>query len=251
MLIYLIIALIAALCAACAAETPSAPPGTLGGAHPLDQRPIHHKAPNADRSDEYADRSDEYADQTLLIEKQKNYMRDVKNIVIDGNNLLYYLMGSDRNYEKYLIAALEMCAEFKKPVFFVIKDLKIDFNLADYATRGLHIIVATGDAKARDDYLVLRIAEALKGKTIILTRDRYRDIHNITASEPTSFTVYGKKAAEYRKLFDTRGNFATVGRWTVAENVVGFANIPGQAPGIYKRHKRNAATSSLVCVIKI
>jgi hypothetical protein len=240
----LILALIVALFASYAVEMPKHS-GVLGGSHPLDQA---HKLGFTRKSERPA--TDEYADRSLLLEYQKNYMRDVKNIVIDGNNLLYYLMGTDRNYEKYLIAALEMCAEFKKPVFFVIKDLKIDFNLADYATQSLHIVVATGDAKARDDYLVLRIAESLKGKTIILTRDRYRDIHNITASEPTDFTVYGKKAAEYRKLFDTRGNFATVGRWTVAENLMGYAHIEGQKPGVYKRRRRNAATSDLVYILR-
>ena len=220
-----------------------------GAQHPLDQRRErakhyqHELTDSANQSNGY----DEYADPDLLIEHDANYLNNVKNIVIDGNNFLYYLMGSDNNYEKYLIEALDYCSKnFKQNVFFVIKDLKIDFNLKDYAIDNLRIVVAQGEAKARDDYLVLHIAESLPGKTIILTRDRYRDIHNITASEPVSYTVYGKAHVKYNKMFDTNGNFATVGRWTVAAGLMGYASIPDKALGVWTRKQRNKATSTTV-----
>ena len=225
------------------------PDNITGGApHPLDQRKPKYnnlELSSSNRSTHMYD--DEYADPDLLIEHDAQYLDKVKNIVIDGNNFLYFFMGSDNNYEKYLIAALDYCAEnFKQNVFFVIKDLKIDFNLKDYAKRNLRIVVAQGEAKARDDYLTLHIAESLPGKTIILTRDRYRDIHNITASEPTSYKVYGKAHVKYNKMFDTGGNFATVGRWTVAQNIMGYAFIPDKALGVWTRRQRNRDTSKLI-----
>ena len=220
-----------------------------GGAHPLDQKRRKYNAELTDSGNQSAG-YDEYADPDLLIDHDDKYLDDVQNIVIDGNNLIYYMMGKHHNYERYLITALEYCSKhFKQNVFFVIKDLKIDFNLKDFATGNLHIVVAQGDARARDDFLALHIAESLQGKTIILTRDRYRDIHNITASEPASYKVYGNAHKKYSKLFDTKGHFTTIGRWTVSTKMMGFAYISDIKPGIWTRNQHNKATSDRVLIL--
>ena len=213
---------------------------------------------------------DEYDDKELLIDQLPEYMKDIKYIVIDGNNLIYQLMTLEKqkayydknlnskaiNYRKHLAEAVELCCKtFKESdIIFVIKDVynkNQEYNYEDLVKcNNVTIVVSSGKLKARDDFTVIYFAELLPEGFILLTRDRFRDVKKTSMHEPDSNKIYGKNVEKYTKMLKkTTDHFSNIGSWSFNKKLMGytFSDIPKK--GVWKKRKnKNSEASELVFV---
>lgn len=218
--------------------------------------------------DPHTDRYNVYEDVTTLEEQDKKYLKSVKNVVIDGNNLLYFMKeistAASKTYMKHLEAAIKKAASIfsKKAVFFVMKDPNneqhkkqaledmgfspdADFkeSFKEYSEKiikkypNIRIVVVYGDSKARDDFGAVYLAELLP-KSMLLSRDLYRDVNKTagTDMEATTFITYGKAHKKIDALVKSKA-MPNIGNWSFADKLVGFARIKTGETAVYKTKK--------------
>jgi hypothetical protein len=216
-----------------------------------------------------SERYDFYEDVTLLDGIDRDFSKSIKNVVVDGNNLLYYLKDLDKkstgSYMKHLEHAIKVASGLfkKKAIFFVMKDpandtqrnaalsdmgyeTNVDYKQAfrEYSEKilkkhpSVRIVIAYGDAKARDDYACIYLAELLDNAAL-LTRDRYRDVQNTAGAEDLQFKVYGKAHKKFEKLM-SRQAMPVIGNWSFRNKLVGYAAVENKShAGLYKLKKEN------------
>jgi hypothetical protein len=216
----------------------------------------------------HTDRYNVYEDVTTLEELDKKYLKSIKNVVIDGNNFLYFLKeisnGGSKTYMKHLEHAIKKAAAIfpKKAIFFVMKDpnneqhkkqaledMGFDENteykqaFKEYSEKiikkfpNVRIVVVYGDSKARDDFGAVYLAELLP-KSMLLSRDLYRDVNKTagTDMEATKFITYGKAHKKIDALVSSKA-MPNIGNWSFADKLVGFARIKTGETCVYKTKK--------------
>jgi hypothetical protein len=224
---------------------------------------------------------DEYEDISLRTGIDERYLQDKENIVIDGNNLMYYLgYNNSLGYIEFMKRTIKFLAKtFKdKEVFFVMKDpptdelkkasleeMKMSSKLQyvqafrQFANKFLksyknvHIVVSYGDSKSRDDYAMIYLVDNLP-KSILLTRDRFSDMNKTSTkiNEDVRLTVkvYGKDHAKHEKIFTSR-ILPSIGDWSIKGILVGFALASkNDTTGFYnKRVNKRSRAGDMVFLI--
>ena len=240
------------------------------------------------------DHYDEYDDVSTLLNKDAKYMGKIKNVVVDGANLIHYILGGKNG--DYFAATETMikmvCQLFpKKNIFITLKEpndpskitnrmlqklsihkikfdeqitnnLNIDDDLNKYLKvfeeyiklfsnhAKLHFVFGIGQDKARDDHTAILVTDLLGAKTTLLTRDRYRDIINITGSRPNRLLAFGPLAKKIQKKFDGyMDSFSAIGSWSIYGRILGYtcANITKTA--LWLRKPKNSSSSENVLLL--
>lgn len=214
----------------------------------------------------HTERYNVYEDVNTLEEEDKKLLKKVKNIVIDGNNFLYFLKEISPNkegktYMKHLEHAIKKAVSVfpKKDIFFVMKDPNNEYQMkqaledmgfdatADYRTSfkeysekivtkypKVRIVVAYGESKARDDFAAVYLAELLNN-SILLSRDLYRDVDKTAGTDmnKTTLVTYGKSHKKFDLLMKSKA-LPNIGKWSLADKLVGFARIKSGNTSLYK-----------------
>lgn len=224
---------------------------------------------------------DEYDDKLLLQEAEPEFIERINNVIIDGNNFIHRLYNDlghkgtpgTAEYYEYIKIATDLLYSILpgKNLFFVFKDPESDsqkkktlefFKAKTIKTAykqffgqlakdhpGVRYIIAFGDSKYRDDYAAIWLAGTLDRDTILLSRDRYRDVSDMS-SEKITFSVYGEHANKISKLIDKPFISADIG--TVRSTLVGYTFSKQRVTGFYsKKVNRKSVASDHVLVIKL
>jgi len=173
---------------------------------------------------------DRYDDERLYLSKISIKNRD---IIIDGNNLLFYLKNTgNKSYEYYLDKAIEFCDRFDNDVYFVIKlNDKAKVNIKEkIKNKNLTVIISKGSSKSRDDYAVINLCSKLKNP-LVLSRDRYRDVKDIIIQKPESYEVFGKHK---NIMEEKKDSFNILGSWTITDYIAGFSHNEKYDEGLYE-----------------
>lgn len=232
---------------------------------------------------------DEY-DDSKLYEKPIRDIDYFDNIVIDGHNMIHYLI--NKKYEKPIknegdYIAMKKDAHFittadyvemlnkviqllqklfkKKNIFMVIKNPSNDYQLKEFLKvtksktldqyfKGLslkydiNIIVAEGDAKARDDYAAIYLTELLDN-SILLSRDRFSDIDKTLKIQNIKYKVYGDNAEEYERRFKSIG-YPNIGRWSFSHKLIGYSFVKNYPTNIYEKkiHKESLSSKKVLLI---
>ena len=232
-------------------------------------------------TDEYGG-YDEYDDNDLLIELDNNKLDNFDNIVVDGNNFIHkiqYNKSSKRTSAqkidtKTIIKLLNESLDIltfhfpNKNIYFVFKDPENDYQEEDLmkitktkSVREAHkklftdlvkkypktrFIVAYGSAKYRDDYAAIWLSDILPDNTILLSRDRYKDVGEME-SKKIKFITYGKRAKSINKLINKPFNYVTKG--TVKSSLIGYSFNNELKSGFYnKLVNKNSSASDIVYI---
>lgn len=237
------------------------------------------------------DRYDEYDDSSTLLEKNSKFMSKNKNIVVDGANLIHYIMGGKHgDYFAATEAAIKLVTKLfpKKNIFFTIKEPNDVKNITnrmrkvldkhnlsvenkDFGTteemneylstfekyteifadhRKLHFVFGLGQDKARDDFTAILITDLLGPKTLLLTRDRYRDIINITGSKPNKMFIFGPLAKKIQKQFDGYlESFSAIGTWSIYGRILGYTSGEVDKTMLWSRKPKNSNSSEYVLIL--
>ena len=222
---------------------------------------------------------DEYDDEKLLNDIIPEYDKTFDNIVIDGNNMIFQYAIS-KNKSPYMDAS-EYINNIKgitellnkhfsnKNLYYVFKDSETKKQANDLmaitktnTVRLAHkkifddlykkypntrFVVAYGDEKYRDDYAAIWLADTLPDDTILLSRDRYRDVSEMK-SQKLKFTTYGKRASKINKIINKPFNFVTKG--SVKSALIGYSFNLSKMSGFYQKNKnKKSAASETVYII--
>jgi hypothetical protein len=221
---------------------------------------------------------DEYDDNDLLVELDPKYIDSFENIVVDGNNFIYKLKDSlgekgpitPDKYTKYLEQTIDILTNIVKDrgIFIVLKDPE-GTNLDDFLKfvgekniksaykkffeevfnkyPNVRFVVAFGKAKHRDDYAAILTSDILSD-AILLSRDRYRDVSDMS-SDGIKMIAYGKGALALNKKLHKPFTYVT--RGVVRNNLVGYTFSKKRKQGFYEKdvNKRSVA-SDVVLVIR-
>lgn len=204
------------------------------------------------------------------------------NIVIDGNNFIHRYRQDVEKMQTNMTAAehfdhIEKIVKLlskhfpKKNLYFVFKDPetekqakdiinimsaknvkhahKLFFNNLAKKYTNVRFIVAYGDAKYRDDYAAIWLADTLPDDTILLSRDRYRDANNMKGNKLV-FLTYGKRASSINKIINKPFNYVSHGAAKAALVGYTFGDTFGLSKsGFYhKRGHKQSDASQLVYV---
>ncbi len=221
---------------------------------------------------------DEYDDESTLKEIDPKMVKSFDNIVIDGTNFLYRYLEYSSGKSASNATIKERLDTIKKMVklnvkhfpdknlYFVFKDpendhqekellkeLKVDTvkqahkkffkELADEYSK-VRFVVAYGDAKYRDDYAAIWLADTLPDETILLSRDRYKDVADMESAK-LRFSTYGKRASQINKIINKPFNFINKGSFK--STLVGYSFSKKKISGFYDRvaNKKSAASDSV------
>jgi hypothetical protein len=221
---------------------------------------------------------DEYDDNDLLVELDTKYINSFENIVVDGNNFIYKLKDSlgDKGpltpikYTQYLEQTIDILTNIVKDrgIFIVLKDPE-GTNLDDFLKfvgekniksaykkffeevfnkyPNVRFVVAFGKAKHRDDYAAILTSDILSD-AILLSRDRYRDVSDMS-SDGIKMIAYGKGSLALNKKLHKPFTYVT--RGVVRNNLVGYTFSKKRKQGFYEKdvNKRSVA-SDVVLVIR-
>lgn len=203
---------------------------------------------------------DEYEDIATYEYKMADVMSKIKNIVVDGANFIHYIKKPNENFNSALQQMVTiLLKQFKnKKIYIVLKDdgNGYDTNLVKkLATKSINIIICQGDGKARDDYIAILLADKLGDDTILLSRDRYRNMSDIAKNSPDQYTVYGDNKAEVKKNLkikkmqnaDSDERVLTnpqIGRWSIDKKHFGFASNSKIDEGFWFRIPLSGSDSS-------
>jgi hypothetical protein len=224
--------------------------------------------------------SDEYDDLNMLEEIDYEKIKTFDNIVIDGNNFIYRLKETLKNNSK--LDAKEYTSIIRKSVklidkhfpnknvYFVFKDpetekqekdllelFKVDkvrqahksmFNSLVKEYPKIRFVVAYGDEKYRDDYAAIWLADTLPDDTILLSRDRYKDVSQM-ASSNIKFKTYGKRATAIDKIINKPFNYITKG--SVKSALIGYSFSKKRKSGFYDRRVSNRNSSDVVYIFNL
>ena len=263
-------------------SSPSSTPRS--SSHKKNNRPDNIKADDLDpvKLSKKINKYDEYDDDALLRELDPKMIKSFDNIVIDGTNFIY----AYRDYKgtkNTNMDATEQLSLIKKSVallsshfptknlYFVFKDPENEKQTADLiktleveTVKQAHkkfftelakshpksrFVVAYGDAKYRDDYAAIWLSDTLPDETILLSRDRFRDVADM-ASATLKFKTYGKRASSIDKIINKPFNFVTKG--AVKSALVGYSFSKKKKSGFYdKVVNRKSDASESVYIIKL
>lgn len=257
-----------------------------GGTKKLIDRPDNLEEPKVDpfgiRHKIVHKQYDEYDDAELLKELDPNMIKSFDNIVIDGSNFTHRmredLFGSTKSISakenlEYIRKAVILAVKHfpEKNIYFVFKDPETEFQEKDLINimqaknvRDAHkkffnplskefpkvrFVIAYGDAKYRDDYAAIWLADTLPDETILLSRDRYRDVQDMSSSK-LKFVTYGKRANSINKIINKPFNFVTKG--SVKASLVGYSFSKKRKSGFYdKDTNRKSLASDIVYIFKV
>lgn len=225
---------------------------------------------------------DEYDDAELLKELDPTMMKSFDNIVVDGNNFIHRMRDDLYNSRKFVNAkeildyirnAIKLLVKHfpEKNIYFVSKDPENEHQEKDLIqemeaknVRDAHkkffnpitkeypkvrFVIAYGDAKYRDDYAAIWLADTLPDDTILLSRDRYRDVPDM-ASAKLKFITYGKRASAINKIINKPFNFITKG--AVKAGLVGYSFSKKRKSGFYDKDvNRKSLASDVVYIFKV
>ena len=225
---------------------------------------------------------DEYDDVELLKELDPTMMKSFDNIVVDGSNFTHRMRDDLYNSRKFLNAkenldyirkAVKLLVKHfpEKNIYFVFKDPENEHQEKDLIremkaknVRDAHkkffnpiakehpkvrFVIAYGDAKYRDDYAAIWLADTLPDDTILLSRDRYRDVQDMASTE-LKFTTYGKRASAINKIINKPFNFVTKG--AVKAALVGYSFSKKRKSGFYDKDvNRKSLASDVVYIFKV
>lgn len=226
---------------------------------------------------------DEYDDDNLLDKLIIDYSDNFDNVILDGNNFIYKLYEANKlpNEPKYplpdkYISLIESSIHAlnkaipDKQIFFVFKDPETDTQLQYFLNitktknikaahkmyfsqliekhPNVHVLVAYGDDKYRDDFAAIWLAEVLGSTSILLSRDRYRDVDNMKRKK-IKLVVYGNKAEKFNKLINLP--YTQIDKLSVKCNLVGYAfkDKKKYTSGFYQRNIHVKSPSSDVVLI--
>ncbi len=228
-------------------------------------------------------RYDEYDDESLLRELDPKMIKSFDNIVIDGTNFIYGYRECVNNITNKQMDAKEQLALIKKSValltkhfpaknlYFVFKDPENEkqtedllktlsvstikqahkkfFNELAKEHPKARFVIAYGDARYRDDYAAIWLSDTLPDETILLSRDRFRDVSEM-ASASLKFKTYGKRASAIDKIINKPFNYVTKG--AVKAALVGYSFSKKTKSGFYyKVVNKKSDASDTVYIIKI
>lgn len=195
---------------------------------------------------------DEYEDKATYIKKLPDFGKEIKNVVVDGANFIHYIKPKTHyNYTEYIEKSIRLLRKKlpNKHIYFIIKDENPhkkknaplqpgdidDVKLSKLAKSPfVHILVSSGTDKARDDYLAILMTEILGEKTILLSRDRYRDIQNISGSHTNDYKIYSKQVKKIQKMLNSIDD-TTVGKWSFMQKNVGYTSNQEMEEGFWER----------------
>jgi hypothetical protein len=195
---------------------------------------------------------DEYEDKASYIKKIPDFKKNIKNIVVDGANFIHYIKPKTQyNYDEYIEKSITLLKKKlpNKHIYFIMKNDTPGRNKNKYTDPKnpshikisklaknpfVHIIISNGDTKARDDYLAILMTELLGEKTILLSRDRYRDIQNISGSHTDDYQIFSKQEKKIKKMLKSVDD-TMVGKWSFMEKNVGYTSNPELEEGFWER----------------
>jgi hypothetical protein len=224
---------------------------------------------------------DEYDDKELLEDIDKNFIKNIDNVVIDGNNFIYRFFEYEGNggyitteqYFEYVEKSIKLLNKLlpKKNIFFILKDPEnetqrkkaqeylscevLDAGYKNYFNKLLkkyvkvRVIMAYGNSKSRDDFAAIWLSDQLGEKTILLSRDRYADVHNTNETTGNvKFVTYGKQVVKYNALLNK--SFAFIDRASVRISLVGYTFSKKHKTAFYvkKINKRSNASDHVFVI---
>jgi hypothetical protein len=239
------------------------------------------------------DHYDEYDDVSTLQAKDTKYLGKIKNIVVDGANLIHYIMGGKHgDYFAATEAMIRMVCQLfpKKNIFITLKEpndpsritermkqkltthkievqvqpnqIELSPELAEYLATfeeysklfsdkaKLHFVFGVGQDKARDDHTAILVTDLLGAKTALLSRDRYRDIINITGSRPSKLLAFGPLAKKIQKKFDGyMDSFSAIGSWSIYGRILGYTCAHLDKTVLWSRKPKNSSSSEHVLLL--
>lgn len=239
------------------------------------------------------DHYDEYDDVSTLQAKDTKYLGKIKNIVVDGANLIHYIMGGKHgDYFAATEAMIRMVCQLfpKKNIFITLKEpndpsritermkqklmahkieVQVQPNqtdlrpeLAEYLATfeeysklfsdkaKLHFVFGVGQDKARDDHTAILVTDLLGAKTALLSRDRYRDIINITGSRPSKLLAFGPLAKKIQKKFDGyMDSFSAIGSWSIYGRILGYTCAHLDKTALWSRKPKQSSSSEHVLLL--
>jgi hypothetical protein len=222
---------------------------------------------------------DEYDSSDVIKEIDTEFVYD--NMIVDGNNFLHRLYEFEnpgaKNPDtgqrfKYLEKSIKLLYEEipNRKIFFVLKDPDVhEKDVMEYLHKytgetirtkfkayfkkllskypNVRVVMAYGQAKSRDDFTCIHLANILGRGTVLLSRDRYRDIVEIDAANTkVNIVVYGKQSATWTKKF--KKPFMYADKATVVESLVGFTFSHEAITMLYKKYtsKHSAASDRVL-----
>lgn len=187
---------------------------------------------------------DEYEDKATYYKKLPNFNKEIRNVVIDGANFIHYIKPKTHyDHLEYIEKSIKILRKKLpgKNIYFIVKDdgpaeKQLDKTRLQKLAKNplVHILVSQGDTKARDDYLAILMTELLGEKTILLTRDRYRDIQNISGSHTNDYKIFSKNEKKIQKLLKSTED-TTVGKWSFMKRNLGYTSNPEIEEGFWER----------------
>ncbi len=194
---------------------------------------------------------DEYEDKGTYFKRLPSFAKEFTNVVVDGANFIHYIKPKNHyDHTEYVEKSIKLLRKKipNKHIYFIVKDEthynkesqeaekeKNEAKLRKLAKNPfVHIMVSSGESKARDDYLAILMTELLGEKTILLTRDRYRDIQNISGSHTNEYKIFSKQEKKIRKMLNSIDD-TTVGKWSFMKKNVGYTTNEEIQEGFWER----------------
>lgn len=207
---------------------------------------------------------DEYDDESLLDTVNPDATRTTKHIIVDGANFIHYNMGyENHSYLGHIRRTVEIFSKIfphkniwialkdppnKKKILEEIKsDKEYEAGFKEYANGFLkkypkvRFVMGVGKDKARDDFTAIYLADLLGNEVKLITRDRYRDIQNISGSEPVKFNVFGKSTKLVLHRDDVIPN---IGKWSFHGKLMGYVRINSPETEIWTRRVPKGSEAS-------
>jgi hypothetical protein len=225
---------------------------------------------------------DEYDDPELINKVNRKIIHTFDNVVIDGNNFLYrFREDVDKTTgtitTKEMISYMQRMVKLlhkhfpKKSLYFVFKDpetkdqeddlmkhFKVKtikqahkklFNDLTKGYPNVNFVIAYGEEKYRDDYAAIWLADVLPTDTILLSRDRYKDVGEMKSSS-IKFKAYGKKTNKLNKILNKPFNYITKG--SVKTALIGYSFDSNTQSGFYdKTVNQKSQASDVVYIFKM
>ena len=223
---------------------------------------------------------DEYDDASMLRGIDKKFINTFDNVVIDGNNFIYRLRELNKDetelninkYSKYLELTCNILTKSlpNKNIFIVLKDPESDKRKNEFINfvgetnikdahkkyfskllkkyKNTHFVVAYGSVKHRDDYATIWVSDVIQN-SIILSRDRYRDVHQMSSSD-IEMIIYGSDADRLNTKINKP--FTHVTKGVVKNNLVGYTFTKNKKSGFYDKDTgKPTEASKIVLLINI
>jgi hypothetical protein len=219
---------------------------------------INNKSKIKPIPDKFPEKYDEYDDMSLLkkpLENKYDY------VVLDGANIIHFIMNemNEMNNKKIkyfdaLKRLISMSELFKGQNVIIV--LKHQNKIIKKLPPNITLVIGEGKHKALDDNTCIFITEAInlnkKESAILISRDRYRDIANISGSKPSNIKIYGNKIEYISKLFDNfKDKFTTIGTWSYKDALVGYTyNTEKLSDIFWERIPKNIAASPKIYLFK-